>query len=95
MAWDSGLPVPVFAKPPADKSFTARVYRDGGELPVDLPDGTAVLVGEVVAFAAALPGLPGAVVVDVGLAGPPDEPRASLVAVEGDMACVRPHRTPV
>ncbi|MCE6997393.1 ATP-grasp domain-containing protein [Saccharothrix sp. S26] len=118
----------VFVKPPSAKSFPARVYAHGAELPVDLPDDTAVLVSEVVefaaefrlfvlegevragsryatwgrldpapldscssaaplrAFAAALPGLPSAVVVDVGLTGPPDDPRASLVVVEANMA---------
>ncbi|WP_367128064.1 ATP-grasp domain-containing protein [Saccharothrix sp. HUAS TT1] len=119
---------PVFVKPPSSKSFTARVYAHGGELPADLPGGTAVLVSEVVgfaaefrlflldgevragsryatwgrldpapldecpeagrvsAFAAALPGLPSAVVVDVGLTGPPEDPRASVVVVEANMA---------
>ncbi|MEU4744266.1 hypothetical protein AB0G02_27905, partial [Actinosynnema sp. NPDC023658] len=31
-------------------------------------------------------GLPGAVVVDVGLTGPPDDPRAEVVVVEANMA---------
>lgn len=126
---------PVFVKPPTTKSFAARVYASGGELPTDLPGDTAVLVSDVVefaaefrlfvldgevragsryatwgrldpaplaslssrssaawsaaglrAFVAALPGLPGAVVVDVGLTGPPDDPRGSLVVVEANMA---------
>lgn len=118
----------AFVKPPSSKSFPARVYEHGGELPADLPDDTAVLVSEVVefaaefrlflldgevragsryatwgrldpapldscssaarvrAFAASLPGLPGAVVVDVGLTGPPDDPRAAVVVVEANMA---------
>lgn len=33
-----------------------------------------------------LPGLPSAVVVDVGLTGPPDDPRATLAVVEANMA---------
>jgi hypothetical protein len=127
---------PAFVKPPTAKSFPARVYASGGELPTGLPGDTAVLVSEVVefaaeyrlfvldgevragsryatwgrldpaplapltppassaacsaaelrAFVAALPGLPSAVVVDVGLTGPPDDPRGSLVVVEANMA---------
>jgi hypothetical protein len=118
----------VFVKPPSSKSFTARVYEHGGELPADLPADTAVLVADVVefaaefrlflldgevrtgsryatwgrldpapladcpdaarvcAFAANLPGLPSAVVVDVGLTGPPNDPRATLAVVEANMA---------
>ncbi|TWP50807.1 DUF4343 domain-containing protein [Lentzea tibetensis] len=112
---------PVFVKPPSSKSFTARVYD--GDLPLEVPDDTAVLVSEVVEFAAehrlflldgavhtgsryatwgrldpgpldprvrefaeALPGLPSAVVVDVGVTGPPDDPRAWLAVVEANMA---------
>lgn len=43
---------PLFVKPPNDKSFPARVYRDGTQLPgPDAADpDTAVLVSEVVAF---------------------------------------------
>jgi hypothetical protein len=127
---------PAFVKPPTAKSFPARVYASGRELPTDLSGDTAVLVSEVVefaaeyrlfvldgevragsryatwgrldpaplapltppassaacsaaelrAFVAALPGLPSAVVVDVGLTGPPDDPRGSLVVVEANMA---------
>ena len=39
----------AFVKPPADKSFTARVYT-GAELPDDLPGDMPVLVSEVVAW---------------------------------------------
>ncbi|MEU4744267.1 ATP-grasp domain-containing protein, partial [Actinosynnema sp. NPDC023658] len=42
----------AFVKPPGSKSFPARVYGHGGELPHDLPDDTPVLVSEVVEFAA-------------------------------------------
>ena len=40
---------PAFVKPPADKSFTARVYT-GAELPDELPGDMPVLVSEVVAW---------------------------------------------
>lgn len=40
---------PAFVKPPADKSFPARVYT-GAELPDELPGGMPVLVSEVVAW---------------------------------------------
>ncbi|HEU4883655.1 MAG TPA: ATP-grasp domain-containing protein [Longimicrobium sp.] len=41
--------IPMFVKPPADKSFAARVYT-GAELPDGLPDDMPVLVSEVVAW---------------------------------------------
>ncbi|MFF7247221.1 ATP-grasp domain-containing protein [Embleya sp. NPDC008237] len=43
---------PMFVKPPNDKSFAARVYRDGTELPgSDAADpDTVVLVSETIAF---------------------------------------------
>jgi hypothetical protein len=40
---------PAFVKPPADKSFAARVYA-GAELPDELPGDMPVLVSEVVAW---------------------------------------------
>ncbi|MFJ8042668.1 ATP-grasp domain-containing protein [Kitasatospora sp. NPDC096147] len=45
---------PAFVKPPNDKVFAARVYRDGAELPGPdaLADDTPVLVSDVVTFAA-------------------------------------------
>ncbi|MFG2574228.1 ATP-grasp domain-containing protein [Streptomyces sp. NPDC048481] len=45
---------PAFVKPPNDKSFPARVYRDGSGLPgPDAVDGTEpVLVSDIVTFAA-------------------------------------------
>ncbi|MEV1023589.1 ATP-grasp domain-containing protein [Streptomyces sp. NPDC050264] len=48
------LAAPAFVKPPADKSFPAAVYADGGALPDDpaLPPGTPVQIGEVVTWAA-------------------------------------------
>ncbi|GLZ33769.1 hypothetical protein Lesp02_59570 [Lentzea sp. NBRC 105346] len=42
--------------------------------------------GRLREFVRALPSLPSAVVVDVGLIGPPDDPRADLVVVEANMA---------
>ncbi|HET7231813.1 MAG TPA: ATP-grasp domain-containing protein, partial [Longimicrobium sp.] len=42
-------PAPAFVKPPADKSFAARVYT-GPELPADYPDEMPVLVSDVVAW---------------------------------------------
>ena len=41
---------PRFVKPPNDKSFVARVYERGGDLPDDLPGDTPVLSADVVAF---------------------------------------------
>ncbi|WP_406278612.1 ATP-grasp domain-containing protein [Embleya sp. NBC_00896] len=43
---------PAFVKPPNDKSFAARVYRDGTELPGDdiVDPGTAVLVSDPIVF---------------------------------------------
>lgn len=41
--------VPAFVKPPADKSFAARVYT-GADLPDGLPGDMPVLVAEVVAW---------------------------------------------
>ncbi|WP_406299814.1 ATP-grasp domain-containing protein [Embleya sp. NBC_00888] len=48
------LRTPVFVKPPNDKSFPARVYRDGTELPgSDAADpDTKVLVSETISFRA-------------------------------------------
>ncbi|MBD0843669.1 ATP-grasp domain-containing protein [Streptomyces sp. TRM68416] len=45
---------PAFVKPPNDKSFPARVYPDGSRLPGPdaVDDDTAVLVSDIVAFAA-------------------------------------------
>ncbi|WP_370949175.1 ATP-grasp domain-containing protein [Amycolatopsis sp. cg5] len=51
-AW--GLRERAFVKPPSDKGFDARVYRDGRELrgaTVGLAEDTPVLVSEVVEFA--------------------------------------------
>jgi hypothetical protein len=42
-------PAAAFVKPPADKSFSARVYT-GPELPADYPDEMPVLVSDVVAW---------------------------------------------
>ncbi|MCF2531576.1 ATP-grasp domain-containing protein [Yinghuangia soli] len=49
-AWE--LRRPAFVKPPNDKSFAARVYRDGTQLPgPDAADpDTAVLISDAVAF---------------------------------------------
>ena len=41
---------PRFVKPPNDKSFVARVYERGDDLPDDLPGDTPVLSADVVAF---------------------------------------------
>ncbi|MFG2329486.1 ATP-grasp domain-containing protein [Streptomyces sp. NPDC048604] len=38
----------VFAKPPRDKTFPARIYADGRDLPTQLAPTTKVLVSEVV-----------------------------------------------
>ncbi|MGW3245869.1 ATP-grasp domain-containing protein [Streptomyces sp. NPDC001070] len=45
---------PAFVKPPNDKSFPARVYRDGSGLPGPdaVDDDTPVLVSDIVAFTA-------------------------------------------
>lgn len=44
-------PGPVFLKPPNQKTFPARVYASGTELP-EMPDGDPVLVSEPVEWAA-------------------------------------------
>jgi hypothetical protein len=49
-AW--ALDRPTFVKPPRDKSFRADVYADGSRLPAGLDPTTAVLLSEVVTFAA-------------------------------------------
>lgn len=41
---------PRFVKPPNDKSFEARVYSTGAELPDDVDEASTVLVAEPVAF---------------------------------------------
>lgn len=41
---------PAFAKPPNDKSFTAKVYADGSELPAEYDDAMRVLVSEPVSW---------------------------------------------
>ena len=43
-----GLNSPRFTKPPNDKSFLARVYDSGSELPTDFDDQTPVLIAEPV-----------------------------------------------
>ncbi|MFF3317036.1 ATP-grasp domain-containing protein [Streptomyces sp. NPDC003035] len=52
----ASLRCPAFVKPPGDKSFPPAVYEDGGRLaqgaPGRLPPDTAVLVSDVVSFAA-------------------------------------------
>ncbi|MFJ4848253.1 MULTISPECIES: ATP-grasp domain-containing protein [unclassified Streptomyces] len=47
-----GLRRPAFVKPPNDKSFPARVYRDGSGLPGPdaVDDDAPVLVSDIVAF---------------------------------------------
>jgi hypothetical protein len=45
------LPGPVFLKPPNRKTFPARVYASGAELP-EMPDGDPVLASEPVEWAA-------------------------------------------
>jgi hypothetical protein len=49
MAEARALAAPAFVKPPADKSFAARVYTGAG-LPDGLPGDMPVLVSEVVAW---------------------------------------------
>ena len=44
------LTEPKFIKPPNEKSFEAKVYRSGIELPVEFDDSTAVLIAEPVTF---------------------------------------------
>lgn len=74
-AW--GLRSPAFMKPPNDKAFPARIYRDGTRLPgPDAVDGPLpVLVGDPVRFGAEfrLHVLDGTIVT------------ASLYAVDGDL----------
>lgn len=42
---------PAFVKPPNDKSFTAKVYADGSELPAEYDDAMRVLISEPVSWA--------------------------------------------
>ncbi len=44
------LKEPAFVKPPNDKSFTAKVFASGGDLPGDYDDSMTVLVAEPVEF---------------------------------------------
>jgi hypothetical protein len=41
---------PTFVKPPNDKSFEAKVYRSGGEIPGEFDDDMTVLIAEPVEF---------------------------------------------
>ncbi len=77
---------PAFVKPPADKTFPARVYRDGDDLPgPDAADAdTPVLVCEVVRFT-----------VEFRLFVLDGEVRAaSRYAVDGDVAVAPPAACP-
>lgn len=44
------LTAPTFVKPPNDKTFAARVFHSGNDLPAAFDDATAVLVAEPVHF---------------------------------------------
>jgi hypothetical protein len=46
------LEAPAFVKPPNDKTFTARVFASGAELPREFDDDTPVLVAEPVRWRA-------------------------------------------
>ncbi|GAA1395600.1 ATP-grasp domain-containing protein [Catellatospora coxensis] len=131
---------PAFVKPPDDKSFPARVYPSGADLPGTdvLEDGTAVLISDVVAFevefrlfvaagrvlaasryavggeldlatsaedarcaeasafaaglfAAGMPELPSAVVIDVGLLADPATGRPEWAVIEANAAWASGH----
>lgn len=43
---------PMFVKPPNDKSFAARVYESGDDLPIDFENEQSVLVAEPVRWEA-------------------------------------------
>jgi len=45
-----GLAHPMFVKPPNDKSFEAKVYERGAELPVEFDDEMSVLISEPVSW---------------------------------------------